>query len=439
MALNTKIYNITWDNITDNMLAWYLRNLTATQATAKNPTWLVWWMRCIGAAMQSITDRFFVAMFDINEKLRYNSQVEVLNFLLNDNFDPLDRAIFYSDEFGVLNQIYTMYLQSEGQPGPFSLYMQGESFDPILYPPFSLNIQAMAAGVVDFTINVPDALIFDSTRMYQLITQYKPAGKRFNITNAAGYSPDVQTVLNNLPDAVGGDMLNAIIKFVDAEVANGNWYLSDEFWLFTTNLGNTLNNSLTGWRAGITATNNGATVTGNGFDFDGVADYLHLNYTPSDVAQLWREVNAHQSAFLYRNDVAGGDAQATLMGGRNGVAVGESRITHTPTSQTLAGCNDQTQVGAVAMPSEALVSIGRQNISDLAILHDGVLQDTINRRTNAITTVPLYLGALNDNGTPTEHYDGVVTTVCVGAAAGFDFASHNANVRALLTDFGVLP
>lgn len=116
----------------------------------------------------------FYAFFDKKkEELNFTGQVIYLEHLLNKEFDPMLKRIYINDleqlpelylfNYEESNEITYLNNQSEGEP-PIYLFNQSE---------YDLDN--------DFTIYMPNGLVFDETYLKGLVNQYKTASKRFNI------------------------------------------------------------------------------------------------------------------------------------------------------------------------------------------------------------------------------------------------------------------
>ncbi|MCK5641781.1 MAG: hypothetical protein KAJ19_13345 [Gammaproteobacteria bacterium] len=172
-----EIYNITWVNISDNLMAWYLRNLLAYDPDNENPTWLLHYQRVIMEAFQLLTNRLFETAFNINIKIKRTGQHGVLEITINDEFDFTLRRIYITDAYGATNYNYDFYKQGEVDPTPQSFYKQGE-VDPA---PKTFFTGGESAGEFDFYINIPAAVSYDQARLQGVVNTYKTSGKRYDL------------------------------------------------------------------------------------------------------------------------------------------------------------------------------------------------------------------------------------------------------------------
>ena len=129
-----QIFNIFWRNVNDNLIPFFWRDIRIFRTDAKNYTWLIEYTYCILISIQTLSDKLYQLVFDLDLRLRYTGQVAVLEFCLNDYFDNTLRRITITD---------------------------GVSYD--------------------FLVNVPLGLSYNTDRMVQIVNRYKTAGKTYNI------------------------------------------------------------------------------------------------------------------------------------------------------------------------------------------------------------------------------------------------------------------
>ena len=107
--------------------------------------------------------------------LDFTGQVISLERRLNDEFDPVLRRIYLSDDAYIQESfLFRDATTNSSEETEFLFYdgthSSGEAF--WLY-------QDGYAGEVDFYVNVPASLAYDAPRLTALVHQYKMAGKRF--------------------------------------------------------------------------------------------------------------------------------------------------------------------------------------------------------------------------------------------------------------------
>lgn len=240
------------------------------------------------------------------------------------------------------------------------------------------------------------------------------------ILRAGGFSPEAQAVINRMTGLTDNEK-TYISTFVDAEVANGNWTLIDEFWCFGLV---TAANALVGWIS-KTATNNGATKTANGFSFNGTSDYIDSNYNPNVDSINYVQDDAMIEAYMYSTS-----SEGVLMGALAGENV---QMRQRTTGQFF---NSGTFNQSVAIQALDLASFSRINSTNVTVRKNGVTEATPAIVSTGIPTGSFYIGARS--GGTALYFGGVLSTVLIGAAIGFDHSSHNTNINTLLTSLGVI-
>lgn len=172
-----QIFNITWINVSDNLIAWYWRNLEYYDPGNENPLWLRDYMRAILGSIENLTNRLFENAFNNQKKYFRSGQKEVLEISLNTDFDSVARRIYITDAFGLSNYNYDFYLQGETDPTPMSFYLQGE-VDPA---PKTFYTGVESPGEFDFYVNIPSAVSIDVPRFRGVVDSYKTLGKKYDL------------------------------------------------------------------------------------------------------------------------------------------------------------------------------------------------------------------------------------------------------------------
>ena len=175
--MSIQIFNITWLNVSDNLLPWYWRNIDFYDQGNENPFWLRDWCRSTLIPIENLTNRLFELAFNIQHKTNRTGQHGVLEIVLNDDFDAAVRRIFLSDAAGPGNYNYDFYKQGETDPTPQSFYKQGE-VDPT---PKTFFTGIESAGEFDFFVNFPVAVSVDEPRLRGVVDTYRPSGKRYDV------------------------------------------------------------------------------------------------------------------------------------------------------------------------------------------------------------------------------------------------------------------
>jgi len=246
------------------------------------------------------------------------------------------------------------------------------------------------------------------------------------------YSVEVQAVLDRMT-GLSVEEENSIVKFVNAEVDNGNWNLIDEFYMFALN---DEVNALTGWKE-KTATNNGATHTPSGFTFNGSTDYINSNWNPSTDGNEYQTNDALAGVYVLNgtfSSLFGAYETAPPIGGSSVLNLYGS-ITDIYRINSEGSANTQFPNH---MSGNSLIYIDRTWFEDTNAYINGVLKVEGN---NSVTIPPdlnIYIGARNQDGVAVTHSATELSSFIVGAGIGFDHSSHYTNMITLLTELGAI-
>lgn len=129
----------------------------------------------IAEALQTVSDQFTAFRNKNLFDLQFTGQVLSMEGILNATFDPVGNGIFIEDGL----QLTRLYL-----------FTDTENFNDVWdYTvneiPITGNVYEFANAdygtQIDFIVNVPAALVFDSNEMTALINRYRLASKRFII------------------------------------------------------------------------------------------------------------------------------------------------------------------------------------------------------------------------------------------------------------------
>lgn len=157
------MYEIDFIKLINNLLPWFLRKPVMKA-----------WLKALAAPLESLYGQFM----EFIDKKRWDAsitgQVAVLEIMLNKEFynDETLRKIFISDND--LDERVYLFNLAEGQE-PTYLYNDSEVFLPL----FITNSDERTA--TDFTVWVPDNLVFDINYMTGLVKKFKMAGPVFDI------------------------------------------------------------------------------------------------------------------------------------------------------------------------------------------------------------------------------------------------------------------
>lgn len=143
-----------------------IRNLISSLKNNYTLTWL----RVLLHPTRLLHDDFIAEHKRIDYELSFNASKIYLEHILNDTFDPVNRAI-YINNTGAIPQVY-IYNIAEGQP---PLYIADYNQNQIVY----IGNYANYSDVL-FTVFVPNTVVFNQARMKAIINRYRNT-KLYNI------------------------------------------------------------------------------------------------------------------------------------------------------------------------------------------------------------------------------------------------------------------
>lgn len=123
--------------------------------------------------LDTLQAEFYTYYSDKKYELTWNSQVIMLEHLLNDQFDNIDRGIYIEDAEQTPNKFWFNVMDANEET---YLFNDAESEDP-----YYLNNTSEYDTDVDFIVNVPTGVVFSSDLMKYFIDKYRCAGKRYLI------------------------------------------------------------------------------------------------------------------------------------------------------------------------------------------------------------------------------------------------------------------
>lgn len=120
-------------------------------------------------------ERFLVFRETIIFKARYNSQIMYIEHLLNSYFNEGGTSIYIQD--GVIIDEFYLFKNSEPNDAEYIYKVSEGGTDRYLY------LDSEYGSIVDFIVNVPSAITYDTNLMKAWINRYKMAGKKYSIVN----------------------------------------------------------------------------------------------------------------------------------------------------------------------------------------------------------------------------------------------------------------
>lgn len=129
----------------------------------------------IKASIKPLSDVLtdFYSFFDkIKYELQFNGQVCLLEHLLNDQFDDVDRGIYITDAVNLSNTF--IFNAAEGNE-PTYLFNTSESESPV----YLFNESEIVN--YDFIVNIPASITYNAELLKFYVNKYKCAAKRWKI------------------------------------------------------------------------------------------------------------------------------------------------------------------------------------------------------------------------------------------------------------------
>lgn len=220
---------------------------------------------------------------------------------------------------------------------------------------------------------------------------------------------------------------SALIAFFNSADAVGNDYDEIFFWFLNS----------TDWLTGAkskTASNSGAVRTANGATFNGTDQYIDLSWIPSSDGSLFVQDDAMIGCYVVA-ETAGAttDIFGTLDSNPNSVIL-QSR-TSTNRFQLNSGANaslSSTSLGA------GFHSIDRIDGTNGNYRKNAVIQQTVANSSTALPTTSIWLGCLNNNGSPAAYWQGTVGITAITNSIGFNHYANYIHMNTLLTSLGII-
>lgn len=231
--------------------------------------------------------------------------------------------------------------------------------------------------------------------------------------------------------------LGIVSDFILAERAAGIWELTDDYWGFWAENPAQALTSLKQRRL-ATAVNSPVFTADRQYAFDGATSYINTGFIPS----------AHSASFSGTNQRIDVYERTNVSAGRLGAGTrnnNASSITINPRNGgTMNGnVNNSSSVITFALPtadSRGLKAISRAGGGTTALGYDrgARLTDATGLTVGSgVSTVPLFVGCFNDNGTPAQFRAAAIGFCSIGGplSDGQELARYN-NVQAWATSVG---
>ncbi len=131
------------------------------------------WLNSLFAPLVTINTFFNSARNNVLYKLQFTGQVNYLERVLNDRFDPIGLGIFISNAnqpdreyiFNTVELREDTFLFNTAEAGADTYFYQQQEFD----------------DAIDFTINIPVAVPFNTPDLDVIVNRYRKAGTQYNV------------------------------------------------------------------------------------------------------------------------------------------------------------------------------------------------------------------------------------------------------------------
>ena len=120
-------------------------------------------------------EHLYISFYDFFAKVKYelifDGTVIYFEHVLNDTFDVANRAIYIDDAIDSVPVV--LYNMAENNENTYLYNIAENESAPILFNG--------SETYADFTVMVPQSLVFNQDQMIALVRKYKIAGKKFTI------------------------------------------------------------------------------------------------------------------------------------------------------------------------------------------------------------------------------------------------------------------
>jgi hypothetical protein len=138
---------------------------------------LLGWVKALVHPLKYVNDAFLAYITATRKALHYNGQVILLEVALNDKFPGVVPPIYITDgDAGYPKGFDYFIAEAQPDPGGFDYYVS-EAVDEPGYDYLSSEYDAQ----VNFVVNVPATLSFNTHEMTAFIKQYALIDKKFSI------------------------------------------------------------------------------------------------------------------------------------------------------------------------------------------------------------------------------------------------------------------
>ena len=201
-------------------------------------------------------------------------------------------------------------------------------------------------------------------------------------------------------------------SFVQTEKAAGTWYITDDYWFFACENAAQALTSIKQRRLAV-AVNSPTFTPGLGYVFDGLTNYINLNYIASTHAVAMTPGNMRVG--VYERSVTA--ANATSVGATN--STGQNIAIRAKANTAMIGSLSSSGANFTILNSLGFSVTSRAaGSTSVHGYKNGVRQQDFTVSTvgnTLLPSVPLFAGVLNNAGTPSGFRPATISVVVVGA------------------------
>lgn len=133
---------------------------------------IIYYLRASIKPLDELLQNFYSFFDAIEYDLQFNGQVIMLEHLLNDKFDNVDRGIYITDAVNVGN----LFLFNKTEDNEQTFLFNSDEEETPTYLKNRAEIQNF-----DFIVNVPAAVTFNEDQLKFYVNKYRCFGKRWKI------------------------------------------------------------------------------------------------------------------------------------------------------------------------------------------------------------------------------------------------------------------
>jgi hypothetical protein len=248
------------------------------------------------------------------------------------------------------------------------------------------------------------------------------------------YNKNSNVIMNMMTASISNTKKTAINSFVVNQHANSNWQKLDTLQVWVSEAEQ---DALTDWRLRTCTKLVGASWgSKTGITLDGIDDYIKTEFIPS-LQSINGSVNDYFVKIMIIDNTTAAGTQANAIGVINSTQ--RISLFQNTSSQTVYQCNDGGATSPLSeiLQDNTLYTVARPSSTQKRILKNGNQVILITQAVTAIPAREIFVGALNNIGTPASFMSGRMGAFVIGQEASFNHSSFDSELLSLLTTLGV--